>query len=238
MKIKKAVLLLPALMFFLAWNGCQYMPGVEGNGIIQTEIREIPQFSELEISGGFSVTLEQGDQAEVQIEADENLLRYIVTEVVGNTLMIKTSANIQSTMEIEILVTFVNLARLDLSGAIDVEGKGDFQLDNFLITASGASTVSANLFLNKLNVDMSGASYMNLTGKTDQFKARLSGASDLSAFDFETKQSVIKVSGAGDVRIFATEYLHVTISGAGSVVYRGDPRVEQEISGAGRLSKN
>ena len=46
------------------------------------------------------------------------------------------------------------------------------------------------------------------------------------------------VGGAGTATVNASEKLDATVVGAGSVEYVGDPTVEQDVSGAGRISKD
>jgi len=46
------------------------------------------------------------------------------------------------------------------------------------------------------------------------------------------------VGGAGTATANASEKLDATVDGAGSVEYVGDPMVEQDVSGAGRISKD
>jgi hypothetical protein len=47
----------------------------------------------------------------------------------------------------------------------------------------------------------------------------------------------LQVSGAGKAFVNAAKTLKVEIAGAGVVTYLGDPKIEQEISGVGRISR-
>ena len=47
----------------------------------------------------------------------------------------------------------------------------------------------------------------------------------------------IRVSGAGKAIVNAARLLKVDISGAGVVEYIGDPKIEQQISGVGKIRR-
>ena len=47
----------------------------------------------------------------------------------------------------------------------------------------------------------------------------------------------VEISGAGDADVYASVKLYVRASGAGSVIYKGNPGINQSISGAGSVKK-
>ena len=62
--------------------GCHYIGGVRGDGNVIKETRSVSSFNGIEISGAFDVYLKQGTTEEVIIEADDNILPLIRTDVV------------------------------------------------------------------------------------------------------------------------------------------------------------
>lgn len=238
---KNAIALSLVLLFAttISFTRCQYVgPGVEGNGQISKETRNISSFDQIEVSGGFTVILTQGLTENVEIEADENLFDLITTEVRGGVLDISSKENIKGSRDVKIYVEVKDLTRVQLSGAVDLRSGNDLTFDRLAINGSGASSLDLTLQVTSLEAELSGANDITLVGKAKDFYAKLSGASDLKSFDFEVNNAEIKVTGAGDARVSASETLKVNISGAGSVTYKGDPRIEQNISGAGSLKKS
>ena len=47
----------------------------------------------------------------------------------------------------------------------------------------------------------------------------------------------MKISGSGDVKIFADNKFDVSISGIGSVYYKGEAVISQKVSGSGEVKK-
>jgi hypothetical protein len=86
-----------------------------------------------------------------------------------------------------------------------------------------------------LETKISGSGSMNLSGKTDQHDAAISGSGKINAFDMQTKNVSLKISGSGNCKVNATETLQTRISGSAEVFYKGQPRITSKISGSGSL---
>ena len=69
------VLLTGLLAFFmLSSSGCGYIDGVDGNGKVVKETRNVSGFSKLDAGGAFKIILTQGRSESVIVEADENVI--------------------------------------------------------------------------------------------------------------------------------------------------------------------
>jgi hypothetical protein len=75
-------------------------------------------------------------------------------------------------------------------------------------------------------------------GSGDQFHAEISGASTFKAFDYPVREAMIDISGASEGKVAVTDELKVTAGGASSVLYRGNPSVSSNISGASTVQKD
>ncbi|MCK4678103.1 MAG: DUF2807 domain-containing protein [Bacteroidales bacterium] len=237
-KMNSSLFLVILLLSFLSVSsGCHYfIEGVDGNGVVVSEDRPVKPFSAIQIGGAFEVILTQGDKVSLKIEADENLLDYIITDVRGGKLIIETEREIRNCKELKAYITFVELESLALSGAVEMMGEGRLEFDELNIDASGATEINMDITAEVLKMDVSGASEVALSGIADGVYIDASGASELSAGDLETRIFFLDISGAGDATIFVKERLDVTVSGAAHVTYLGDPEfVNRDVSGAGSI---
>ena len=75
-----------------------------------------------------------------------------------------------------------------------------------------------------MDVQAGGASAVVLSGSPVSAVLKISGASSVKAFDFETEDVVVKCSGASKAEIFATNTIAVTASGP-AVVLRAIPGI-------------
>ena len=217
--------------------GCDHViTGEKGNGKVIKQNREVNGFSSLEVGGAFTVYLSQGDKESLVVEADENLMELIVTEVHGDRLEIHTRGKgIRDYTKMNIYLTFKSLEMIDISGAVNVFGEGVLRFDELDFEGSGASELDMEMEVAMLEADFSGASDISLRGKAGSARFDCSGASSIDAIDFVAENCEMDVSGASDVKIHVTDYLSVDVSGAATVKYKGSPKVESDISGAGSL---
>ncbi len=238
--IKKLILtgLLSILgILTLTSSACMFVEGVDGNGNVQKQTREISRFDAIKISGAFEVFLTQGQGESLVIEADENLLPIIRTEVRGGTLIIKSEENIRNAKEMNVFISFQTLEDLDLSGAVEVESQNALNLDNLKIDGSGACEIMLDLTVKSMICEFSGASELELKGSAGTCVIDVSGAAEVDAYEFEVAEMEIEIGGAGDARVFVTQELEARVMGAGSIRYKGDPKIIFHESGSGSIKK-
>lgn len=211
----KSFLLLAVLIVSL--GGCRFW-GVRGSGDIETEERNVEEFNSIEASGAFEIRVTMGEEQNVSVTADDNLLRYIVTKVRNGKLILETKREINPRRDIVVTITALNLKQFEASGACDIF----------------VENISNDYF----EVDMSGASDIKLQGSTDKFLVDISGAGNVNAKNLIAKNVRVSLSGASDAIVHATESLDAEVSGVGSVDYYGDPdKVVTDVSGVGSINR-
>src|SRR5688500_11474559 len=70
--------------------------GEKGSGSVRTERREVSGFKAVDVSGALEVEITTQKDFGVEVEADDNLLSLIRTEVDGETLVIKTEKSFKT----------------------------------------------------------------------------------------------------------------------------------------------
>jgi hypothetical protein len=225
--LKILLLLVPGIAFSL-------------NVLASKQDRPVRNFNKIEVSGGFSVILTQGTVEKLTIEADDDILPKIITEVRGGTLIIKLENNTwnKNIKNLAAELTFINLDGIDVSGAVKITGTNPMKFSDLKIDGSGATKINLNLSATRLSCDFSGASEITFKGNAPEFEVDLSGASNLDALEFLTRKCSIDCSGASDARVYATETLKVEGSGASKITYTGNPsNIDSDISGASKIRK-
>ena len=74
-------------------------------------------------------------------------------------------------------------------------------------------------------------------GRTKVVNIDTSGAAKIDTHNLRASRAVVDSSGASKVDIDASEQLDVTVSGPSTVTYRGDPVVNKNVSGPGKVEK-
>jgi hypothetical protein len=163
--------------------------------------------------------VEQGDGESLTIEADDNVLGSLTSDVENGTLKLgrKPGFNLRSVSPIRYRVAISTLDGLILSGS---------------------GTITANdLTVDALSTQISGSGVVSVTGTAGSQNVSVSGSGRHEASELATERAVADVSGSGEVLLTVSTELKVSISGSGTVTYSGDPQVNQSISGSGRLVK-
>lgn len=222
---------------FIVLSSCMVL-GERGDGKIVKQDRKVASFDAIDVSGAFDIIISQGAAQSVVVEADENLMKIIKTNVEGNKLVIDTEKPIHHANSLKVYITITELKSLELSGAVDVITEGRLTLPQLHIEGSGASDSKFDLDVQKLDVECSGGSKLKFRGIAKEVHMEVSGAVDLFAYDLPTDIFNLDISGAGKAQINVNKELSVDISGAGTVRYRGNPeKLIENISGAGSIKK-
>ncbi len=178
--------------------------GVSGSGNVTTEKRDVTDFQEIEVGGVFEVEVTAQKDFSVEIEADDNLLPLIKTEVSGGVLRLETEKGISTKNPIRVRISAPNIENLDISGASKVS--------------------LANLKNENLQIDSSGASKIIVAGETENLTVDVSGASKIDAENLKSENASIDASGASKVSVFVANELKSDASGASSIIYSGSPK--------------
>lgn len=187
--------------------------GEKGSGRLRSEVRDLSGFTSVDVGGVFQVEITAQKDFNVEVEADDNLLSLIKTEVDGKTLRIETDGRISPSSEIRVRIYAPNIDELDISGVANVS--------------------VADLKSTGLAIDSSGASKIKVAGETAKLTVDVSGATKIDAEGLNAQTAAIDASGASHVAVNVSGQLRADASGASKIVYSGSPAsVEKKTSGA------
>jgi len=234
-KIVLIIAVISVLAIFAA--SCKWTIGlVRGSGDIETEERDVSGFHKVYLEGIGNLIITQGDEESLVIEADDNIIPLIKTDVFRHRLTIgfKRGYNFIPISKIKYHLTVIDLDEISLSGAGDVDCD-DFNTDRLEFDISGVGDIDFNINAERVESTSSGAGDITLSGKVDSQEIDISGVGKYDAEELESRECSISLSGAGSVTVNTNEELEISISGVGNVYYVGSPHVEQDISGLGRV---
>lgn len=229
------------LIFALGISVCtygQFRRTVNGNKNVVKERRDAGQFADLRVSSGIDVYLSQGTGESIEVEADENLHEYILTEIKSGVLHVYTRANILRAERKRVYVTMKNIRSLSTSSAGDIIGQTPIQADRLELSASSAGDIKLEVKAREIRVGVSSSGDITLTGEADMLYADLSSAGDLNAYGLVVREADVSASSAGDADIYVSEKLTARSSSAGDINYRGNPKyVDAHSSSAGSVNR-
>jgi len=188
-------------------------------------------FDRLEAGDGLNIIIQQSPIFAVHAEGDRRNLSDLNVTKLGATLQIQFSGNWERDHPTYITISMPVLAGANFSGATNVSASGFTATQPVDLTFSGASIGQFNLIAKVIKLAVSGASHVSLSGNSDNLVARVSGASELSAYGLTTLQADVDASGASKVNIKATQTLQVNASGASIIYFRGGATVNAIATG-------
>lgn len=191
----------------------------DGSSNVTSESRNVSGFEEVEFEGVGYLFIRQTGSESLTVEAEEDILSKIRTEVENDRLIIgpKPNTDLHTTKPINYTLNVKDLHGLKLSGSGDVDAQG-IDTDKLAITISGAGTLKTS-------------------GRADSQDISIGGVGNYQAEDLESKEVNIDIKGAGSAIVNVSDELDAKVSGSGSVEYIGDPTVDQDVSGVGQVSK-
>jgi len=248
------------IRLLLGWSGVVFVAaGVTATAAgdeMVTESRDVSGFRGVEIAGSGRVNISRGASEGLTIEASQETLDRIITEVEDGVLKIyhrKGTWNVRG--PIKISLKYIELSSLNLSGSADVgtdwivaerfdlaiRGSSDvevagFELDELSVTVSGSGDLAVNELSGKtVEVRVSGSGDVTARGAVQNLSVTVRGSGNVELLELESQIASARVTGSGDVDIWTTGELDATISGSGDITFRGQPEITKRISGSGRL---
>ena len=143
-----------AVFLLLALSGCEGgVFGVRGSGNVITESRDVSGFSEIALAGSGKVRVDVNGTESLIIEAEDNIMPLLTSEVHDGRLELGAESSISPTTDIIYTV-----------GAIALEGVA--------ISGSGEVTADWLVAADSFDVDISGSGRVEPTGTTDALSRR------------------------------------------------------------------
>jgi hypothetical protein len=215
------------------------MEKVEGSGNVIEETRDVRDFSRVRLAGFGHLHIERGEIASLRIEAEDNFMQYITTEVKDGELDIRWQKNVLATNHepIHFYLTVTTLDTITLDGTGDIEAPG-MQAETFTVNANGAGNFELpDLKADVLMVTISGAGNVTVTGEATAQTVKINGLGQHQARDLWSTTAEVEINAAGSATVRVSDELDAKINGAGSIYYYGNPTVSQRVTGVGRISR-
>ncbi|HEU5318637.1 MAG TPA: DUF2807 domain-containing protein, partial [Chloroflexota bacterium] len=151
------------------------------------------------------------------IEAEDNLLPALTSDVRGGTLHLSSDRAIRPTRPVRYAVT----AR---------------RIDQILLDGGGAVNATG-IDVDRLRVGLQGGGTLTVAGTALAQDVSLNGAGRYDAAGLSTRETTLTLNGAGYALVNATDRLRATLNGVGVVEYLGSPTVDRSINGLGTVRR-
>jgi len=201
---------------------------VPGSGEVVQQMRDVSNYSQVVFSAPGELTIEQNGHEGLVIEADDNLLQYIYTNVQGDVLYIYVEPSViqlYPSKPIRYTLDVATLSRVTQNGSgvirsdeliastldFDLNGSGD------VLIAAVKSQAAA--------VDLDGSgTYRFDSIMTNQLTVSLDGSGDIAMQKVIAKTTDLSVDGSGRLAMtdMITDTLRTRIDGSGDSTLSGE----------------
>ena len=136
----KLRILAGSIVFFLVASACGFTfhiptDRVIGSGKLATETRQVSGFDQVVLEGSGDIYLEQGEKESLTVEADDNIIDLVKTEVNGSRLElgIKPNRNVSTRQQVVYRLTVKDVHSLTIAGSGKLYAK-PFQTTNLSLS--------------------------------------------------------------------------------------------------------
>jgi hypothetical protein len=212
---------------------------------LTTKKFKVGNFNSLEIGNEFEVHIFKGNTYSISATGTESNIEDLEVQVVGSTLEVSIDYKLSKWItwssgnsKIVLNITMPRLRDAEFNGASKVTLEGFVDEEEMRLHVSGAAKLSSSkLVADKLLLDLSGASKVDMRGQVLKLTIDLSGASQINLTEMIARDADVDASGASHVELNVQKSLRVEASGASKITYLGNPVISKDLSGASFVRK-
>ena len=231
---------LTAIIFvLLTTSSCivEGFTGIKGNGAIITEDRTLnANFDAIKVQQGINVYLTQDSDAELTIEADENIMDLLITEVRDGELKIYFEKNVNRATR-NVYLTTAEINKIKTSSGASVKSENTIRSSTLELDSSSGSSIKLKVNADEINSSTSSGAQIDLYGTTEYLSAKASSGSQIDAEDLKSMNALAKASSGANIDVHVENNLTAKASSGGDIDYVGNPHnINKDTSSGGSVS--
>ncbi|MFP4691824.1 MAG: head GIN domain-containing protein [Bacteroidales bacterium] len=215
-----------AIMIFVRTQLIQHIGHVEGSGEVRTERREIAPFNRVSVAGNLTLHVMQDENRQLEVQADDNLLEFVVTEVEDGKLIVSLDQPVRNNEQLDVYIRIPELEELSVSRGAQAFAENPITGAYLSHTLQAGAKSTLNLQVDSLDIKARAGAIARLAGRADIMNIYSTAGAIIYAGELLVENCEIDAS-AGSLN-----YLHVTgmLSGQaryGALVhFEGNPGIE------------
>ena len=194
---------------------------ITGSGNIITRSVNIADFSRIETSRAVHLVVEKRSGRKAIIEADDNIMPYVIVEVDGGCLNVGIDDDIKSLNDVTVKVTVPsdgNISAISASSASRVTVETEIKSPKLMLDASSAANINITKSdVGTCSIDASSAANVEGAIKADNCVIDMSSASDVNVALLAVKCDVTATSAASATLSGEAGDIEITVSSAAKV---------------------
>ncbi len=240
LKIKNISFLFFVLLFFNACKKENLCDCFKRTGKIVQEERMITGFSQLLIMDNINAYIVEDSIFNVIVEAGENIVPLIKTEIDGTTLVCTNDNRCNWTRSYDkpmnVYIHMPKIERIESNGTGNIKSLNTITTPFFYIQTKNSGDVEITLNSKELRTAMHGSSDLTLHGTVNNHECDIGGTGYLRAVDLISGYTFVHTYTIGLCYVYAKDILICNIDQKGDVFCYGAPKqVITKFTNSGRL---
>ena len=230
----KKITFLFAFLFAVTVSQAQKLKG-EGP-LVEQDLR-VENFDGIALNFSGDVFITQGDRFEVRAQGQQNLIDDLNLNVEDGIWKIKfKSKSVNYKSKFHVYITMPTLTYAKVHGSGSITSKGKFRnLDRLEAGVHGSGDLDLDIEVDALTVKVTGSGDARLSGTANAANVNLTGSGDYDGYNLHTKNCEAKLTGSGDIEVYASDFLLAEVVGSGDIDYKGSPQVKAKVRGSGDI---
>jgi Putative auto-transporter adhesin, head GIN domain len=213
--------------------------GRRGSGNIITEARNVSAFTKVSAATSIDVDVQQGAETSVIVEADDNLIKYIETTVVGGELKIRLkNISIWNEATIKVHVIAPKYDGFSASSSAKIIGKNTItSTSKIKLDASSSAKIDLEIDAPSVDVEASSSADIIAAGRTKEVTVDANSSSTVELDKLQAEIVNAEASSSAGVSIFASVKI-AKANSSGDISYTGGATdVNKSESSSGTVTK-
>ncbi|RCH55601.1 DUF2807 domain-containing protein [Mucilaginibacter hurinus] len=190
-----------------------------------TDDRNLKGFNGISVAGPFDVYIKQGSNESVKVDAPDDILKHIVTEVKDGVLKIYLDKQYNSRNwdknDITVHISAKDLNSVAMSGSGDIFFEGGIKSNSLKLSVTGSGDIEGKVDVQTLESSIAGSGDIKVTGRANSSAVKVTGSGDFDGSGLVTVNTAVKVAGSGDASVNASQKIEASVIGSGDINYTG-----------------
>jgi len=210
--------------------------GIRGEGPIVERKVDLDIIEGISLPGSAKIVLSQGEDQEVRIEGQENIIDNLDLDVRSNIWHIGNKKPVWHSEPLKIYITIATIRSIRISGSGSVKSENHFtKLKDVDIRISGSGKLDLDFDAREVTANISGSGDIIMKGTAQELSLGISGSGEIHAYDLQSEKADVRISGSGSMFLSVEDHLDANVSGSGNITYKGHPKTNTSVSGSGNI---
>lgn len=210
---------------------------IKGSGNLIEEVREVGEFTGVNVGHGITLKLSQGENTEVKVKSDDNIINHVTTVVTEGVLKIRYKNKIVNNAHTTVFVTSNLLNSIKASSGSEVSSEMELKIPQLNLKASSGAIWNLKIQSDSIYCEMSSGSEGEIVGTSSFMNLKLSSGGEIDAQSLVLENCKVKTSSGGIGKLNVNSSLEVNASSGGEIYYKGNAKVNSKLSSGGSVIK-